>query len=170
MRFFKLTLIVALCVAGGYFWFERQKAGSLTAPVKQLSGLVEIHQGRIFSPLDEGDPGVSSRELLEIQRRLRDQQARASTEKERAVSTAGLSLSSVLLTALSEREQHAKRLAANRSKRDAATLANPDHAQRDTQHRREFFEGGIHRSWEAASQRIRPEAERYASSLRMLQK
>ena len=169
MRFFKLTLIVVLCVAGGYFWFERQKAVSVTAPVKQISGLVEIHQGRIFSPLDEGDPGVSSQELLEIQHRLRDQHARASSEKERAVSAAGLSLSSVLLMALSEREQHAKRLAANRSKRDAATLSNPDYAQRDTRHRREFFEGGIHRSWEAASKRIRPEVDRCAASLRTLQ-
>lgn len=170
MRFFKFTLIMALCVAGGYFWIERQRAGSVTASVRELSGWVEIHQGRIFSPLDEGDIGVSSQELLEIQSRLRGQQARASSEKERAVSSVGLSLSSVLLTALSEREQHAKRLAANRSKRDASTLSNPDHAQRDTQRRREFFEGGIHRSWEDVSQRVQPEAERYAASLRTLQK
>jgi hypothetical protein len=170
MRFFKLTVILALCVAGGYFWFERQNTVSLTAPASELTGLVDIHQGRIFSPLDEGDPGVSVQELLEIQRRLREQQARSSSEKERAISTAGLSLSSVLLKALSEREQHAKRLADNRSKRDAATLSSPDQAHRETQHRKEFFEGGIHRSWEAASQRIRPEAERCAASLRTLQK
>jgi hypothetical protein len=170
MRFFKLTVILALSVVGAYFWFDHQKSVSVTASARDLSGLVANHQSRIFSPLDEGDPGVSVRELLAIQSRLRDQRARSSSETERAMSTAGLSLSSVLLTALSEREQHAKRLADNRSKTDVATLSSPDHAQRDTQHRKEFFEGGIHRSWEAASRRLRPEAERCAAALRTLQK
>lgn len=170
MRFFKLIFIVALCVAAGFFWYERQKVASVTAPARQLSGLVEKNEGRIFSPLDEGAPGVSVQELLEIQRRLRDQQARASSEKERAISTLGLSLSSVLLTALTEREQHAKRLAHSRSAGATAILSNPEHTQRDTQYQKRFFEGGINRSWEATSRRIRAEADRYAASLRMLQK
>jgi hypothetical protein len=173
------TFLLLAAVAGVvYLYLHRERDITVIekttivedAPIRRLSVFVESHHGEIFAPLGEKDTVFSAQELRQIEGTLRELQAGARVERDQKIYAAGLKVCRLLQDAVAEKQQHARRLAEMRSKGFDAPLATPDQRAEEIERKRRFFEGGVERSWEAVSDRLRAEVDRQYDYLRLLER
>jgi len=154
MRFLQILVFLGLVAAVIYLWFFRKPEQIITirenttiiaeTPIKRLSAFVDAHHGSIFAPLTDEDTIMPSQEIRQIQATLRDLQAGT--------------------------EVDARRLSDMRAKGFDAPMANPRDREKESQRKQEFFEGGVHRSWETTSTRIMQEVNRQYDYMRLLER
>jgi|LakMenEpi03Aug12_release.lakeMendotaPanAssembly.Ray.scaffolds.fasta_scaffold768469_1 hypothetical protein len=180
----RTLLLLAVAAAVAYLWFYREENITVVektsviektlvvgeTPIRRLSAFVDSHYREIFAPLDQGDTVISDQELRQIEASLRDLQAGARFEKDRKIYATGLQVSALLQRAVTERQKHERRLAEMRSKGFDAPLAAPERREEEIEKKRRFFEGGVERSWENVSDKLRAEVDRQYDYLRLLER
>jgi hypothetical protein len=179
----KTILLLGIVAAVVYLYFDRRqevREREVTVihqtvvvgetPVRRLSAFVESHKDRIFSPLGENDTVMPAQELRQIESSLRGLQAGTRVEKDRKIYATGREVCGLLLEAVAEKQKHARRLAEMRAKGFDALLAPPERRAEEIEKKRRFFEGGVERSWESVSDRLRAEVGRRYDYLRLLER
>jgi hypothetical protein len=174
----RTLLLLAVGAAVAYLWLYRVENITVIeknlvvgeTPIRRLSAFVDSHHGEVFAPLGVGDTVISGQELRQIESSLRDLQAGARSDIDRKIYATGLQICMLLQRAMGERKKHERRLAEMRAKGFDVPLATPERRAEEIEKKRRFFEGGVQRSWENVSDKMRAEVDRHYDYLRLLER
>jgi len=138
-------------------------------PIRRLSGFVDAHVDRIFSPLSEKDVIVPSQELRQIRATLADLSS-TNNERDRRLYLAGITLCDQSLHAISRREDYARRMADAAAKRPVSLESDASRRNEDIQRKWRFFHDGIMRGWASESVTLRTQIAKQYDYVRLLER
>jgi hypothetical protein len=176
-----LTVLVILALAASviYLWFfkkpEQIVHESTTiivaeTPIKRLSAFVDTNLDKIFCPLDPGQTLMPTQELRQVQQTLLDLRSKATSDSERRLYATGISLCKHMLDAISLRESHNCRISDMRKKGFDSQLAGPRNKAAEEKRKKDFFESGVIRSWEAQAAKSREKIQKEYDQMRLLER
>jgi hypothetical protein len=175
-----LTALVILALAASviYLWFFKKPVQIVhentvivaETPIKRLSAFVDTHLDKIFSPLDPGQTLMPTQELRQVQQTLIDLRAKAKSDSDRRLYATGISLCQHMLDAISLRESHNGRIADMRKKGFDSQLAEPKNKAAEEKRKKDFFESGVTRSWEAQAAKAREKIQKEYDRMRLLER
>ena len=182
MKVFVTLSLLALLAAAAYLvffddpraiihqYFDVDHNETADRPIDRLSGFVDSHYDEIFSPLSENDRMMPVQELHEVKATLRDLAATERSEEIRRIYLLGIKVADQMITAISVREKHSRRLANALAGEFDSDLAPPEKREKEANEKREYFVAGIKHAWEREAASMKAEIDKNYDYLRLLER
>ena len=169
-----IVILLAVAIYGAFrqpnlTYIQNTTVVQSELPIRRLSGFVDAHADKIFSPLSDSQTVIPTQEIRAIREALIDL-VTTSKEKEKRLYLEGVNLCESLLKAIESREAHNRRLADTLAKKPTSLEAAGKAQEEDIKRKSQFFHDAILRSWDIEVTRLREQFDKQYAYVRLLER